>query len=161
MADEVAGRLFQDQTTERFEDAPLRLAISTKNFLQTLEPLVSSKRIEIAKRHGPKGLSDLKRLISMELEKVEALLSEEHSPNPPSPHEDQVVMVVTLRRQQKHQAGFAYFNHRNTTDIRTEREARLKCNGNPTDSQQPMTTYREENDVERQAQPEECFDVDF
>lgn len=127
MADEQAGKLFQDPGIRRFEDAQLRLVVSTKIFRYSLEPLVSRKRFELAQLLGEEGLQDLKRSLTFELARVEAALQ-----NPPpaqdlSPFTDQVTLMVTLARQERGQAGYAYFSHKHTVAIRKEREERAKC----------------------------------
>lgn len=130
MADEVAAKLFQDEKFKRFEDGPLRLVVSTKVFRSSLEPLVAKTRFDLAKAVGTTALEELKGLLLYELERVEKALQ---SPNTPeetrevNAYADQVTLMVTLRRQDNGQAGYAYFSHKHTSQIRGEREEREKC----------------------------------
>lgn len=150
MADEQAGKLFQDPGIRRFEDAQLRLVVSTKIFKYSLEPLVSRKRFELAQNLGEEGLQELKRSLTFELARVEAALKEPPPAQEVSPFADQVTLMVTLARQERGQAGYAYFAHKHTVAIRKEREERAKCQDlEPildTDSESPeISDYPNEN----------------
>lgn len=126
MADEVAAKLFQAPMT-RFEDSQLRMVVSTKVFNRSLEPLVAKTRFEVAEASGITALEELKRNILYELERVEAALARpQETRKAVNPNADQVTMLVTLARQEKDQAGYAYFSHRHTSQIRQEREERAK-----------------------------------